>query len=169
MTIESPFKTIEDGSYTYYAIQSRVTHLSPWCEPDGPLEHVSKLKDCFGRPYLETGGDWSGGPSNGDCYAEPWEGSGNDYKPKYKESHDEKHDVWAKTGGTGWWTLNYAVLAMRRLQKASAEGKLNYKDGYNKETQAVRYEFRIIKISVSKKVEHVSTEDLMNALVGEVA
>lgn len=157
MTIESPFKTIELGSHTYYAIQSRVTHLSPWCKPDGPLEHV------------ETGGDWGGGPSSGDGYAEPWAGSGNDYKPKYKKSHDEKHDVWAKTGGTGWWTLKYAVLAMRRLQKASAEGKLNYKDSYNKETQAVRYEFRIIKVSVSKKVEHVSTEDLMNALVGEAA
>jgi len=164
MTIECPFKPLEEGAYTYYAIQSRVTHLSPHNKPDKPLEHVSKLEDGFGRPY-ETGGEWGGGPSSGDYVAEPWVGD----KPKYKKSHDEKHDVWAKTGGSGWWTLKYAVNAMRRLNKGSEEGKLNYKDGYNKVTQAVRYEFRIVKISVSKKVELVSCSDLMDALVEEEA
>ena len=78
--------------------------------------------------------------------------------------------MWAKTGGSGWWTLKYAVLAMRRLSKGSQAGKLNYKDGYNKVTQAVRYEFRIVKISVSKKVELISANDLIEALaIGEAA
>lgn len=167
MTIEFPFKTLEDGAYTYYAIQSRVTHLSPHNKPNEPLEHVSNVLDGYGRPYLERGGDWASGIGN--CYAEPWVGGGNDFRPKYKESHDEKHDVWSKTGGSGWWTLKYAVLAMQRLRKASEEGDLNYKDSYNKITQAVRYEFRIIKISVSKKVELVSCDDLIDALVGEAA
>ena len=165
MTIEEPFKTLEDGAYTYYAIQSRVTHLSPHNKPEAPLVSVEKLDDGFGRPYSR---EWHG--MVGEYIAEPWEGSGNDYKPKHRKSHDEKHSVWAKTGGSGWWTLKYAVLAMRRLSKGSQAGKLNYKDGYNKVTQAVRYEFRIVKISVSKKVELSSANDLIEALaIGEAA
>ncbi len=163
MTIEEPFKPLEEGKFTYFAIRSRVTHLSEHNEPNGPLRPVSECEDGFGRPYKA---EWLG--MVGEYTAEPWAGSGNNYKPKYKNSHDELHSVWAKTGGCGWWTLRYAVLAMRRLVKGSEAGKLDY-DHQGKKTQAVRYEFRIVKITVSKLVELVNVPDLMDALVGEEA
>lgn len=163
MKIEHEFKSLEEGEYTYYTIQSRVTHLSPHNKPDEPLSHVSSVLDGFGRPYLETGGDWNDGFA--DHIAEPWSKGGT---PKYKKSHDETHDVWAKTGGSGWWTLRYAVLAMNRLIRASDDGRLNYKDGYNNITRAVRYEFRIIKVFVSKRVDLLSCADLMKALANKI-
>ena len=155
-----------EGSCFYYSIQSRLTHLSPHNEPDEPLELVIELKDSFGNSYSRK---WSSCLSGAYFVAEPWIKSGNDYKPKYKKSHDEKDEVWCKTGGCGWWTLRYAALAMLRLNRGSAEGKLNYRDGYDNVTQSVRYEFRIIKISVSTKIEAVLCEQLIDALIEEDA
>lgn len=162
MTIDEPFKPLSEGTFTYFTIQSKVTHLSPHNEPDAGLIPAKDVIDGFGKPYKSK---WGG--MIHEYIAEPWDGSGNDYKPKYKASSDEKHDVWAKTGGCGWWSLKYAVAAMRRLQKASENGDLNYKDSYNKVYRAVRYEFRVIKINVSKSVEVVGIKDLMDSLLGE--
>jgi hypothetical protein len=162
MTIEDQFKKLEEGAFEYFSIEHRRSHLSPWNKPNEPLTPVEDLLDSFGKPEST---EWDSGVIK-DLVAEPWIGTGNNYKPKYKFSHDEKHSVWAQTGGCGWWTLKYAVLAVRRLRKASKLGKLNYADGYGKVTQAVRYEFRVVKISVSKKVELVSCDELIDSLVG---
>lgn len=130
-----------DGTYTYYTIQHRVTHKNKWCELDAPLEPVEKLDE-----FSFSSFDWMG------QFAEPWVGSGNDYKPRYK-SHTELYGVWASTSFNGWWSKNNAFNALKRLHKASDAGKLDYKDAYGNLCQRVRFQFRVVKITVSQKTE----------------
>jgi len=85
--------------------------------------------------------------------AEPWIGTGNDFKPQFKKAHDETHDVWSKTGNRGWWSIAYAMKGLYRVRKGSEEGKFDSRDGYNKLCQGKRYEFQIVKVTVSRKVE----------------
>lgn len=155
MTIDGPFHPVSEGSYVYFAIQSRVTHLSPHNKPDGILSPVCDVEDGFGRPYKS---EWGG--MVGEYIAEPWKNN----KPIYKDSCDEKHDVWSKTGGMGWWQLRFAVNAMRRLVSGSDAGLLNYRDSYNRVTRAVRYEFRIVKVAVSKRVDIVTQNELIESI-----
>lgn len=129
-----------------------VTHMSPWLEPKGPLKRREELENGFGEKYSK---EWTG--MVGESFAEPWK---ND-KPQYPLSHAELHSVWAKTGQRGWWTLKYAAQALKRLKKASQEGKLNYKDSYNKVTQAVRYEFRILEVKISKSTRVATADDFI--------
>jgi len=138
---------MQEGEFTYYTLQHRRTHKSPWLDPEGPLEPVDDQEWSF------SSWDVFGGT------AEPWAGSGNNYKPKHKKAHDETHSVWACTGRHGWWSLNYAVKGLKRVRKAQAKGKFDSRDGYGHHEQAVRYEFRLVKVTVSKKVEEVSLED----------
>lgn len=136
------------GNYTFYQFQYKRTHESPWCEPDGPLTSVKER-------------DWSFGSwDRFGCYAEPWHGSGNDYRPKYQESHDETHDVWGKTGSHGWWTLDCAIAGLQRLTRASEEGKLDERDGYNRRVQAIRYKFRIVRVKLNYEVSPLTDEVL---------
>jgi len=145
-----------DGEFAYYTMQHRRTHKSPWLKPDDSLEPVEDNEE--NKEWAFSSWDVFGG------IAEPWHGSGNDYKPKHKKAHDETHDVWASTGRRGWWSLKYAVKGLRRLQKAQAKGKFDCRDGYRNHCQALRYEFRLVKITVSKKTEEVSLEDAFQQL-----
>lgn len=140
---------MNEGTFTYFTLQHRLTHQTEHCKPHGTL-----------KPLKNQKWSYSSWDSFG-CFAEPWAGSGNNWKPQFKESSDETHDCWSKTGAHGWWTMKYGVMAVLRLRKASEEGKLNYKDGYNNETRGCRYDFKIVKVTVSKKVEEVSVYDIM--------
>lgn len=144
---------MNDGNFVYYTLQHRTTHKSPWLKPEDKLSPVKDDKE-----WSFSSWDFFGGK------AEPWCGKGNDYHPRYKKSHDETHAVWANTSHHGWWTLKYAVRGLRRVQKADANGKFDSRDGYRNHNQAVRHEFRLVKMTVSQTTEEVSTEDLMGAL-----
>lgn len=144
-----------DGNFVFYTIQHRRTHESPWLQPNGPL---TLLKE---REWSFSSWDHFG------YVAEPWHGSGNNYKPKYKKSHDETHDVWSKTGYHGWWTVGYAIKAMSRLTNGSEQGKFNSKDGYGKVHQSLRYEFRIVRVEISRKVEELTVKHMIDELVSE--
>ena len=165
--IEGPFHCISEGEFTYFTIQMMRTHMSPHNKPEEPLLPISQIVDSSGRPEESHWGTISW--DNYGSIAEPWAGSGNDYKPIFKTAHDETHDVWSKTGRHGWWTLKYAVLALKRMKKASEDGKMNWKDNCNRVTQAVRHDFRLVKVTVAKKVELVSADDLIDALTQEPA
>lgn len=143
---------MRDGTFTYYTLQHRTTHKSPWLKPDGPLEPVEEKEWSF------SSWDFFGG------VAEPWHGTGNDWRPKFKEAHDETHSVWANTGCHGWWSLKFAVKGLKRVRKADAKGKFDCFDGYRHHEQAVRHEFRLVKVTVSKKTEEVSAEDAFEQL-----
>lgn len=135
---------MNDGTFIYYTLQHRITHKSPWLKPAGKLSPVKDDKE------------WSF--SNWDFFgntAEPWCGKSNDYHPRYRKSHDETHSVWANTSHHGWWTLKYAVMGLRRVQKADAKGKFDvYHHGHHE--QATRHEFRLVKMTVSQTTEEVS-------------
>jgi hypothetical protein len=145
---------MRDGTFTYYTLQHRRTHESPWLKPRGKLKPVKELDDWSFSSWDVFGGT-----------AEPWVGTGNNYKPQFKEAHDETHSVWACTGRHGWWSLKYAVKGLRRVQAAQARGKFDSRGTYGSHNQALRYEFRLVKVTVSKVTEEVSSDDLMEALV----
>lgn len=146
---------MNDGTYTYYTLQHRRTHKSPWLKPKGKLKPVKDVRD---KKWDFSNWDVFG------SIAEPWTGKGNDYRPKFKKAYDETHDVWAHTDHNGWWTLKFAVRGLRRVRKADAKGKFDSRSGYGHHEQAVRHEFRLIKITVSQTTEFISEEDWMNEL-----
>lgn len=137
-----------DQNNTFYTLQHRRTHQSPWLKPQDPLEEVHNSKWCYSS--------WDHFGSQ----AEPWHGSGNDYRPKYKKSHDETHSVWSRTGHYGWWSLEYAIKGLRRVQKAQAEGKFDDYDGYRNHNRAIRYEFRLVKVTIIRKTEIISEQTI---------
>lgn len=147
-----------DGSYKYFAIQHRKTHESPWLKPEEPLVPVDQKSDTWSF----SSWDYFGG------YAEPWGGKGNDWKPLYLKSYNETHDVWSKTGTHGWWSLKYAIEGIKRLKQASCSGKLNSTDSYGKVTQAVRFDFRIVVVEVSRKVSELNMDTVLDELEREV-
>lgn len=140
------------GDFVFYTLQYKRTHESPWCEPDGPLTPVDEEDDWAFGSWDRFG-----------QHAEPWHGSGNDFRPKYKKSHDETHDVWSWTSQHGWWTLDYALQGLARVTQASNAGKLDLRDGYNKRTQAVRYRFRVVRVKLSYDVQPLTDEVLAEA------
>lgn len=142
---------VRDGNHVFYTVQHRLVAKSK----HGDRER--KLKPCKEQ-------DW--GFSCFDYFRiEPWAGSGHDYKPQFRDSYEETHSVRCATGREGWWTLKFAVQALRRLRKADTAGKHDYRGLYNELTEAARHEFRIVKITISHLTEPVSCEDLMEALV----
>ena len=102
---------MQEGTYTFYAVQAKTVQRSPWCKPREPLEPV---------PDEDSKWFWASWDTFGHG-AEPWAGQGNDYKPVYPASHAETHACWAATGSHGWWTLKYAMLGLRRLRAASEQ------------------------------------------------
>lgn len=135
-------------TYIYYTLQHRRTHQSPWLKPKGTLRKVHDS-------------DWSYSSwEHFGSQAEPWHGTGNAYRPKYLISHDETHDVWEKTGRHGWWTLTYAIQGLRRVQKAQTKGKFDSYDGYGHHNQALRYEFRIVKVTITKETEIINDQTI---------
>lgn len=145
---------MEDGNFVYYTLQHRRTHETTWAKPDGPLEPVDN--------------DW--GFSSFDSFGhvfDPWAQYG---VKKYQNSSDEIHAVWANTGMKGWWSLKYAVAALKALRKASEAGVLDDMEyGSGHLNRRVRYEFQIVKMTVAQKTEVVSIGDLFDALEKEVA
>ena len=133
---------MKNGKFEYYVIQHKKTHESPWLKTKEPLVKVR-------HDWAFSSWEYFG------FIAEPWTGSGNDWKPKHKKSHDETYDVWNKTDERGWWTLKFAEKAVRRLEKAQKSGKFDTKGPYGKKHQVCRYKFRIVKKIVSHNVEVV--------------
>jgi hypothetical protein len=143
---------MRDGTFTYYTLQHRRTHTSPWLKPQDKLKSVKDKEWDF---------------SNWDVFgltAEPWHGKGNDWRPKFKKAHNETRDCWANTGHSGWWTLKFAVRGLRRVRKADAKGKFDSRSGYGHHEQAVRHEFRLVKITVSQTTEGIPEEDWISEL-----
>lgn len=128
---------MQDGRYEIYAIQHRTTHQSP----KGKLEPV-------------TDRDWgSCGPDYWGVAMDPHNGNPSDLKHTYPKSSDELFDVRNKTGYPGWFDIKYAIAAVKRLSKLDAKGKFDSFDGYSNHCQAIRHEFRIIRILLSQKTE----------------
>lgn len=137
---------MKTGKHTYYALQHRKTHESPWNKPDEPLVETDDKR-------------WS--------YSS-WDHFGHIAEPSIPgnptESSNEVHTVWAYTGNHGWYSLVFAVQALKRLKEGSEAGKLDSTDSYNRKTQAQRYEFRLMKVRQEVAVGEVSQDDLIEAI-----
>lgn len=133
---------MEQGSYTYYRLQHKLVARTEHNEPNGPLTPQDKEWAFSSHDYF----GW---------VAEPWEGTGNNHKPVFRNSYDETHDVWSKTGHHGWWSLNYALAALSRLIIANDKGAFVNKGLYGEVISRCSYKFRIVKVELSYKYEPV--------------
>ncbi len=152
--VEDTFHSITPGGYTYFTVQSRITHQTPYGNPDGELV-----------PELDVD---SWGDISWDAYgtiAEPWAGKGNDWKPVFRTAHNETYSVWSATGRRGWWTLHYAALAFVRMCEADKNDKCNWHTFEGKLRTRLRREYRIVQVTVSKRVEALTIGDVALALV----
>ena len=143
---------MDDGNYTFYAIQFRRTHESPWLKPKGKLSPVKK-KDTWGGVGPDS---WGGS-------IDPHIGSGNEWRARNKRSSDQLFSLRMKTGIAGWYDLKYAIAALKRLKKDSANGKHDGSGPYREHTQAIRYEFRINIMTMSKTTRVLTCDDILEA------
>lgn len=125
---------MNDGEHVIFAIQFRRIHENKWGKPRSKLEPVEKDKD------------W------GFVGADGW---GKFIDPHAdEEAHQELFHSIMDGGVQGWYTMKHAVDAINTLKKANMAGQLDTTDIYTHEKmQKVRYEFRIVKVTTSKKTE----------------
>lgn len=144
---------MQDGEYVIYTIQYKWVAQSPWLKPKEPLEPIKKKQDWsfVGCDAFGIGLD----PHNNDA---------RDFKFKFPKSHDELGEVHRKTGYAGWYDLKFAIKATKRLQQCDAKGKFDSFDGYRVHCQAIRHEFRIMKITLKQKTEVLEMKDVIAAV-----
>jgi len=143
---------MQDGTYTFYVLEWRGVAKSPLLNPGGKLSPVED-------------DEWS--YEDFDKVAEPWYNWGNtDARPQCPKSDAERQEIEQITrfGWSGWWSLKYAIRALRRVMKADEKGKFDYYDGYGNHEQAVRHEFRVTKMTISQKTEPVDIKEVVKAL-----
>lgn len=148
-----------DGNYTFYYIQFRTTHESEWGKPDGPLKPVER-KNPRDHEWAGTGSDYWGHSLN------PHIGRGNNWRARNKKASDEMREIDMATGHCGWYTLKYALAALRRLRKDDEAGHYDSTDNYRHKMAAVRHEFRLVKVTMSRKTEVLADEK--NPLLAEL-
>lgn len=141
---------MRDGTFTFYCIEHRRVRESPWSKP---FEHMVDVR--------HEHEDWGGtGSDSWGHIAEPKIGTGNERRSKYKKSSEENYEVWCATGHTlSYWTRKYAERAIKRLQKANNKGVFNSMEQYSSSTpyQSMRYEFRLLKMTMSQNTEILKT------------
>jgi hypothetical protein len=132
---------MKDGNYIYYTIQHRSVSRSPWLKPEEPLVPATIQQWCF------SSWDHFG------ASLDPHTGTGNEWHAVDKAASNEIHTVWSLTGSNGWWTLRFAIAALKQIRKDDSKGKYDCFDSYKNHQQAIRHEFRIMKLTVSQKTE----------------
>lgn len=134
---------MQDGEYTIYVVQGRRTHESILRRPDGPLKPSKK-------------GKW--GLASFDSFGSGWEPSPG------SKSHAELWNNYHRTGYHGYTTMSYALKALKRLHEASEAGRFDSRDTYKVWHQALRHEFRLVKLELSKKTTVVELADAARAM-----
>lgn len=133
----------------YYQIQHRRIATSPWLQPKGK---ISPVKDKLRERDWGTSGKDSWGKA-----IDPHIGSGLDYRARNPKAHEELYQVGCRTGHEGWLTKRYALNALRLSRRLDAKGVFDSYDGYRNHCQAVRHEFRLVKITYYKRTEIIPT------------
>lgn len=128
---------MKPGIYTFYIIEFRTTHKSPWLKPKEKLQPIER------DIWRECGRDSFGRSIN------PHIGTGNDWRPKFKAADEDFHAVAQNTGHFGWTKLDSATRALTQLRKDDAEGMYDSRDGYQHLEQAVRHEFQIKRMEMT--------------------
>jgi len=146
-----------DGKFTFYTIQHKRVAESPWLKPKDSLISVPKnLQEWHFSSFDHFGSSF-----------DPHAGTGNDWHAINKEASDEIHDVWAHTSSHGWWTLKFAIAALKQVRKDDAVGKHDHRDSYGHHCSAIRHKYRIVKQTVYQKTEVVGMHKDILKCVGK--
>lgn len=125
---------MKNGIHTYYIIEYLKAHESEWLKPDGPLKEVKdKQWHRCGDYFMYSIDPW-----NPDKYGHKL----------YRKSSDDKYKVWCDTSETGFYKLENAKRALKRLIRDDGDGIYDSVSPYGKKCQAVRHEFRICKVTL---------------------
>lgn len=130
---------------TYYVIQHRCTHESPWMKPNGKLKPVND----HDRSWTFSSFDYFGRAFS------PMIGKGNSIRPRSKKADDDRSAVYHECGRHGWKQLKHAIHALRRVYKLDNEGAFDHNDPYSVKCQAVRHEFRVVKVHYVNQVSEL--------------
>lgn len=144
---------MKNGQYTFYAVQQRLQSQSDWLKPDGPLNPVQECE-------WHCCGEYWGRSTN------PHVGKGNNWHPANRAADTEWWDCQLATGQHGWFSLKYALAALRRCRKHDNEGLYNSRGTYGTVAQSRRHEFRIVKITLiyQKTVEPLTIDDVVEVI-----
>ena len=132
----------------YYTIQYRVSAEGPWLKPKTKPKPLKK-KDDWGfasfdnfslNPLLRKQKRYVDDP----------------YYYKWPAAEQEVNDIWQKSGEKGWYSLKFAVRALKWVREQNALGKNDYFDTYRNKCQSIRHEFRIVKVRYTKKINIVA-------------
>ena len=124
---------MKNGTHNIYVLEHRRTHKTPWLKPNG------KLLPCEDKEWAR---------SNSDYFREA---ALSKKKQARRRQTNHNHMVWQDTGFSwGWYDLRMAKQMLDNVQRADFRGDYNSKDTYGTITQAVRYEFRLVYICISK-------------------
>ena len=109
---------LQNGRYTVYTIQHKTTRAS---EVYGDLKSKMILTSTH-KLWGYTGTEYFGE------VLDPHIGTDNDLRPVDKQAHWELSHSNEKAGIQGFYTLSYALQAIKRLIKADADGEYDYID-----------------------------------------
>jgi hypothetical protein len=144
---------MRNGTHAVYVIEMRCVAQSDHGQPNGPI-----------KPMKEP---WAWSRYNTfDAVMNPHVGTGNDWRPQNPKADKEWHDTRHACCEQGWYTLRFAIAALKRARKANDEGKGNHRDGYGKCYQTARYEFRLVKkvVTYSKTETELTVNDVVEAM-----
>ena len=151
---------MNDGNFRIFCIQFRVKGKSPWLKPEGKLE-----------PTRDLDNNWSfcGEHFYKGMYPRKQSNFKNQYAPSalYPDEAKEFDKIRQEMGfeWEGWYTIDYAIRAFKRLVALDNAGEYDYKDfTYGTKHQAVRHEYRIVKVQITKKVQPVDLMDVLDSV-----
>ena len=146
---------MREGTYTFYIIEERIVAETKNGQPDGPMFPYDG-EDRFGNFHYAPH----------EHVAEPGNHHGKPISPKSKAEMDEIAQI-SYFAWHGWWTLKYAIRGLRRVLEAYEQGAFHYRsDSYHRDkiTTRLELEFRLSKITVSKKIEPVDIKEVVKAI-----
>lgn len=149
----------QDGKFVYYTIQHKTVAESPWLKPKEPLIPVPEEKQEWHFSSFDYfGGSFDKRHNTGKKPPYEW-------GPVNPKASDEIHNVWSKTGDKGWWTLKFAIAALKQVRQDDRNGKYNNRDSYGTLHAAIRHKFRIVKMTVSQRTEVINLhKDVVEAM-----
>jgi len=155
---------MREGTYTFYIIEQKIIAETAHGDVDGSMIPFNDDNQFAG---------WHPMCRNNILHiAEPWVGSHarnrTPRRPLSPKSEAETAEIAQITSFAwhGWWTLKYAIRGLRRILKAYDEGKFHYRSNpYDDDiTTRLQLEFRVSKVTLSKKIEPVDINEVVKSL-----
>jgi len=128
-----------NGTFTYYVIQTR-TIFSSSKSVVSKCDLRRLIPESKRHEWISCGADAWGRSMN------PHVGEGNNWRPKYPLADKQWYECKRQTGWNGWFNVNYALSALKRVRKDDDEGMYDAKSSYGKKEGVIRHEFRIVKV-----------------------